>query len=314
VNHPAHNSSFDARPVRTSRLAVLSVILGVLAIPLLLLASIPGLVCGILGLSQIAASERETGGPRLRGRGLAITGIVLSGLVTLASPVLLGLLLAPAVTAAAQAARNQVAMNNLKQLSLAMMTCTTQGDAYPLTILGADKTPLLSWRVALLPFLVDDTATALFNEFHLDEPWDSEHNARLIPRMPAVFAASGGAAEAGQTGVVLPAAADMAFGEGDVLQSLGENVRAKLLGVRSSSLKDGLSNTVLIVSIPGLAVPWTKPSDLGVDAVELLAEARQRGIAAIPVAMGDASVRLLPTDTPADKVRAMFSRAGGEAY
>jgi hypothetical protein len=308
---PDQLPSPDGRPVRTSRMAVLSVILGVLPIPLV--TSIPGLVCGIMGLSRIAASERAAAGPRLRGRGLAVTGIVISSLMTLATPVLLGLLLLPAVNAAAAAARNQLAINNLKQVSLAMMTATTSCDAYPLTILGEDETPLLSWRVAILPFLADEAATALFKEFHLDEPWDSEHNATLIPRMPAVFAGAGLAAETGRTGVLLPAAPGMAFGEGDVLMPLVEGGRAKLRGVRPSSLKDGLSNTVLIVSVPGEGIPWTKPDDLGVDAVEFLATLRQAGIWTVPVAMGDASTRLLSTDTPAETARAIFSRAGGEA-
>src|SRR3712207_2423045 len=44
--------------------------------------------------------------------------------------------------------------------------------------------PLLSWRVHLLPFLNEEK---LYKEFHLDEPWDSEHNKKLIPRMPRVY-------------------------------------------------------------------------------------------------------------------------------
>ena len=28
---------------------------------------------------------------------------------------------------------------------------------------------------------------ALYKQFHLDEPWDSEHNKQLIPLMPALF-------------------------------------------------------------------------------------------------------------------------------
>jgi RNA polymerase sigma factor (sigma-70 family) len=48
--------------------------------------------------------------------------------------------------------------------------------------------PLLSWRVALLPFLEQDN---LYQQFKLDEPWDSPHNRKLIARMPRVFAAIG---------------------------------------------------------------------------------------------------------------------------
>jgi hypothetical protein len=42
----------------------------------------------------------------------------------------------------------------------------------------------LSWRVALLPQLGYQD---LYEEFHLDEPWDSPRNRELIPRMPDVF-------------------------------------------------------------------------------------------------------------------------------
>src|SRR5262245_25506596 len=47
-----------------------------------------------------------------------------------------------------------------------------------------DGLQLLSWRVHVLPFLGEQD---LYNEFHLNEPWDSEHNKSLIARMPAVF-------------------------------------------------------------------------------------------------------------------------------
>ena len=52
---------------------------------------------------------------------------------------------------------------------------------------GADK-PLLSWRVAILPFLEQQP---LYEQFHLDEPWDSPHNKTLIEQMPQVYAIPG---------------------------------------------------------------------------------------------------------------------------
>lgn len=42
----------------------------------------------------------------------------------------------------------------------------------------------LSWRVHLLPFLNE---TALYEQFHLDEPWDSAGNLPLVERMPKVY-------------------------------------------------------------------------------------------------------------------------------
>src|SRR5205823_10918869 len=56
--------------------------------------------------------------------------------------------------------------------------------------------PLLSWRVHLLPFLEQDN---LYKQFHLDEPWDSEHNKKLIARMPPVYRSSDKVAADGRT-------------------------------------------------------------------------------------------------------------------
>jgi Protein of unknown function (DUF1559) len=39
--------------------------------------------------------------------------------------------------------------------------------------------------VLLLPYLEQGS---LFDEFRLDEPWDSPHNVALLPRMPRVYA------------------------------------------------------------------------------------------------------------------------------
>src|SRR6202453_4951513 len=39
--------------------------------------------------------------------------------------------------------------------------------------------PLLSWRVAVLPF-IDFECRELYKQFKLDEPWDSPHNIQLV--------------------------------------------------------------------------------------------------------------------------------------
>ena len=46
----------------------------------------------------------------------------------------------------------------------------------------------LSWRVYLLPFV--DQAQ-LYNQFNMDEDWDSPHNKALIEQMPDVFKVEG---------------------------------------------------------------------------------------------------------------------------
>ncbi|HWB00846.1 MAG TPA: DUF1559 domain-containing protein, partial [Pirellulales bacterium] len=98
-----------------------------------------------------------------------------------ASMTALAKLLTPPVEAARIPAVRARSMNNLKQIMLGMFNYV---DAHrdsaafpPRAIYSKDGKPLLSWRVQLLPYV---DAKALYDEFHLDEPWDSEHNRKLI--------------------------------------------------------------------------------------------------------------------------------------
>jgi RNA polymerase sigma factor (sigma-70 family) len=84
------------------------------------------------------------------------------------------------------AASERQVRNNLKQIGLAMHTYREAHGRFPApAILGKDGKPLLSWRVAILPYIVED---GLYQSFKLDEPWDSPHNKRLLERMPGLYA------------------------------------------------------------------------------------------------------------------------------
>src|SRR5579883_1440824 len=78
---------------------------------------------------------------------------------------------------------------NLKKLALAMHNYadTYQGQL-PRAIMDKHGKALLSWRVALLPYIEQNE---LYRQFKLDEPWDSPHNRRLLSKMPAVYAPPG---------------------------------------------------------------------------------------------------------------------------
>src|SRR5947208_12647542 len=79
--------------------------------------------------------------------------------------------------------------NNLKQIAIAMHIYHDQHQGLPTAaIYSADGKPLLSWRVLLLPYLEQD---ALYKQFHLDEPWDSAHNRKLLARVPPIYVAPG---------------------------------------------------------------------------------------------------------------------------
>ncbi|VTT97500.1 Uncharacterized protein OS=Singulisphaera acidiphila (strain ATCC BAA-1392 / DSM 18658 / VKM B-2454 / MOB10) GN=Sinac_0934 PE=4 SV=1: SBP_bac_10 [Gemmataceae bacterium] len=73
----------------------------------------------------------------------------------------------------------------LKKLAAAFNAYHAEHGHYPPAAATAkDGTPLLSWRVALLPYLGEKE---LYAEFRQNEPWDSLHNKKLIAKMPAVF-------------------------------------------------------------------------------------------------------------------------------
>jgi hypothetical protein len=138
--------------------------------------------------------------------------------------------------------------NNLKQIVLAMHNYhDTQGGTFPpRAVFAKDGKPQLSWRVLLLPYLAQND---LYMQFHLDEPWDSEHNKKLLAKMPRVYAAPG-QKETSST-PYRGFSGKGAFFDGKK-------------GLRIADITDGTSNTIMIVEAPK-GVPWTKPEDLPYD-------------------------------------------------
>ena len=117
----------------------------------------------------------------------------------------------------------------------------------PAASLSKDGKALLSWRVHILPFIEQGE---LYKEFELDAPWDSEHNKKLIAKMPAIFRTPGAKERAGFTSYLGIAGKDAMF--------TGE---AKGLAIKD--VADGTSNTIWVVEVADdQAVEWTKPADL----------------------------------------------------
>jgi len=289
---------------KTSGLATASLILGILSIFLSCLTGIPGVVCGLLGLRQIRLSEKE-GDSRLAGRGLAITGVLLSLAFTAIHTVILGMLLLPAVEAASDSARRTSCSNNLKQILLGMHIYadanTRKGDNFFLTdIYDADGKPLLSWRVAILPYLEQGE---LYRRFRLNEPWDSPHNVQLIRHMPACLRCPSHP-EGLPTGMTSYIAMK---GAGLFLDPSG-----KARGFRD--FNDGTSKSIAIVEAPpSLAIEWTRPDPpLGDLAAFLDAVSTCHGGGLFGVGFADGHVEFLRSDIRTEVFESLMTISGGE--
>jgi hypothetical protein len=149
--------------------------------------------------------------------------------------------------AALEIGRKTKSKNNLRQLSLALRKYQDGlGSLPPTAICSKDGSPLLSWRVAVLPFLGQDV---LYRKFKLEEPWDSPYNQALLQYMPPVFEAPGTATpEPGQTFYQLFVGPG-AYEPGTKRRSL------------FTAIPDGASNTIAVAEA-AKPVPWTKPEDL----------------------------------------------------
>ncbi|HJZ89777.1 MAG TPA: sigma-70 family RNA polymerase sigma factor, partial [Gemmataceae bacterium] len=81
-------------------------------------------------------------------------------------------------------AQRQRSLDNLKKIMVAMINYHDATGRFPADIVDKSGKPLLSWRVELLRYLDEKD---LNKQFRRDEPWDSEHNLKLLARMPEVF-------------------------------------------------------------------------------------------------------------------------------
>jgi hypothetical protein len=164
----------------------------------------------------------------------------------------------------------------------------------PAAINAPDDSPLLSWRVALLPYLGHE---ALYQQFRLDRRWDDVANRRLIPLMPAAYQGSlpaGG----GRTAFRVFVGGRAAFDRWDR---------------NPVDVPDGAANT-LAVAEAGAPVEWTRPDDIAYDRQTVPALAPPGGGDALLVGLLDGTVRRLSlSKNPPDVIRKGIDTADGDA-
>jgi prepilin-type processing-associated H-X9-DG protein len=138
--------------------------------------------------------------------------------------------------------------NNLRQVVLALQSYHIAYKAFPPAYV-ADQAgqPLYSWRVLILPFMEQND---LYDQFHLDEPWNSRHNLTLVDKMGDVYRCP--VRSPGRTGSITNYVAIV----GDETMWPG----ASSLALKDAT--DGKSNTLLVVEWSESDVVWSEPRDI----------------------------------------------------
>jgi Protein of unknown function (DUF1559) len=181
--------------------------------------------------------------------------------------------------------------NNLQQIALAFHNYNATFAELPTNQLSKDKKPLLSWRVQILPFIEQGD---VYKQFKLDEPWDSEHNKKLIDKMPKLYAPVRGKFDAGMT----------------FYQTFsGSNGWMKPGASIPRSFPDGTSNT-FVAAEAAKPVIWTKPDDMIFDGKTVPALG---GLfdGKFHAAMGDGSVSRFRKGVDADILKLLIDPADG---
>jgi hypothetical protein len=201
-------------------------------------------------------------------------------------------------------ARRHTNRERFKQIVLGMLNYCGANRTFPPAdkYRGKDGGHYLSWRVHILPF-VDQMK--LYDQFHLNEPWDSPHNKKLIAKMPDIYRSDwfgiplAVAFKPGYTSFLAPVGEDTIFGGAEA--------------TTISKIDDGTSNTaVLVEAEPEKAVPWTAPDDCVFDPKDPAAGILIGDDGRWLCAMANGSVHQLRGDIPPKTLLHLFQMSDGQ--
>ena len=185
-------------------------------------------------------------------------------------------------------------LNNLQTIALALRNYNDANNGFPAEFsTSSTNTPLLSWRVAILPYIGD---SALYNQFQLDQAWNSTANLALLAQMPDVYRSPGEA----------PGSTDTGYAGGSALGTMFNGTP----GVKLSSVTDGTSNTLLVGETDNASIPWTAPEDISLGSCPTLGGSGFSSFipGAVPFAFVDGSVGLLPDAIDCSTLLGLFVR------
>jgi len=237
--------------------------------------------------------------------GRSVMFIVLSvmGVLLIVAVCIIGVLVAllwPAVAQARLAAQRMMTQNQARQLGLALINHQAAFGHLPPAQLGGreDGTGLMSWRVAVLPFLEE---TQLYSGLQMERAWDDPVNLPLTNRALAVFSSPLCPDSQGTNRTAFVAV----VGPDTVLRADGRNFL--------QAIQDGVGNTGMLLELRQTDIAWAEPRDISVtEAVRLIQSCPDDyGLA---VAMADGSVTRIPPSATEDAIIKLFNGSDGPSW
>ncbi|MBL7043209.1 MAG: DUF1559 domain-containing protein [Pirellulaceae bacterium] len=248
--------------------------------------------------------------PPVKGSGtgatIGVVAVVCVVVLLVCGGVLVALLL-PAVQSAGEGARRAHCTNNLKQIGLALQNYHDTHKTFPPAYIpDKDGKPMHSWRVLILPYLEQQS---LYERYNFDEPWDSPGNLAVTNTVIPVYSCpscppSGDSMGSTETNYMV------ITGPGTVFDG------AK--AARLADIKDGTSNTILVVEVVGTGVNWAEPVDLDVGNMQFPnvtggstgPDSHHPG--GLNAVLCDGSVRFLSEAMDRQVLDALITKGGGE--
>lgn len=226
---------------------------------------------------------------------------VVSGVIGLILCVVLALL--PAIIDPRSVAQKASCQNNLRWIALALSQYHDSHGSYPPAyIADADGVPMHSWRVLLLPYLDQKD---LYKQYRFDEPWDGPNNSMLHNVRLKLFDCPSD----------IHAMTDTSYVAVTGPQTIWPGAKT----TKMSDIKDGTSNTIMLVEVHNSGIHWMEPRDLDMSKMPMtvnsptglsISSGHPGGLANI--ALADGGVRAIGNNTSPKSLRAALTIAGGE--
>jgi hypothetical protein len=207
-----------------------------------------------------------------------------------------------------RAAKRAKCLNNIRQLVFACQKYQSGSLRFPPPFTtDPSGQPLHSWRVLILPYIEE---LALYDDLDLTKPWDHPDNLKHAHRMPSIFKCGEYEARANDRFANVMTSYNAVVGK--------ETVWHPTEPRSFDDVRDGASNTIMIVESDAHRVHWMSPNDVRFDEIismnpegetNLLTSHHPGGS---QLALVDGSAMFVASPVKVDDLKACLTIDGGE--